>query len=175
MEVFLTFAMTMKKQRKFFIVFLTFCACTGSLTEEQRKAVKEDMAAHKITRVTDAEITEAAFAKGRSLVDQLAALRSDTVREDSMISASQHRIRFSFPGDQKSSEIETQIVQAFLEVEDHDAGDNIQKSRRADNSESDSILYSKPVYTVSQQKHKLKGVWNIWLSRKALILAMNKK
>jgi hypothetical protein len=159
----------------FAITVLLVAACTGTLTEEQRKSMKEQMELHKIKRVTDAEITEAAFKRGRDVAQALAYAKSDSAKVDSIVRSHHGRIVFSFPGDKTSTRLENEIVAAFLETQDIDAGDNVQKVRRQDNAESDSLLYSKPVYgTLNEKSHQLIGVWNIWLSRKALILSMGK-
>src|SRR6218665_1426712 len=47
------------------LIILT--ACGGKLTDEQRKAIKESMQQGQIRRVSDADITEAAFAYGRNV------------------------------------------------------------------------------------------------------------
>ncbi|HEY3429299.1 MAG TPA: hypothetical protein VGK39_01400, partial [Cyclobacteriaceae bacterium] len=58
---------------RFFLIFLWLIvvACGGSLTDEQRKKMKEAREQQAIVKVTEAEITEAAFAKGRSVIAQL--------------------------------------------------------------------------------------------------------
>lgn len=150
-------------------------SCTRSLSDEQRKAVKEDMAAHKITRVTDAEITEAAFASGRSLVSSIEKFKGDSARIDSMISANEGKIRWLVPGSAGASAIEQQLIDAYIIADAGGQIDNVQKIRGSE-GDSDSLLYSKPVLISHGDKgDELVGVWNIWLSRKQLIRAMNKK
>ena len=81
-----------------------FVACTGSLTEEQRKAVKEDMESHEIKKVSDAEITEAAFAKGRELTETLEKHKNDSSKIDSVVRANNGRIRWLVPGSSNALE-----------------------------------------------------------------------
>lgn len=150
-------------------------SCTGSLTEEQRKAVKEDMESHEIKKVSDAEITEAAFAKGRELIATLEKYKNDSTRVDSVVAANNGKIRWLIPGSSKNAlAVEQQLIDAYIASASGEAQDNVQKIRRNDGTQSDSILYSKPV--VVKQKDGtdvLTGVWNIWLSRKELIRAMD--
>jgi hypothetical protein len=156
------------------ILLLLIIGCTGSLTEEQRKAVKEDMENHEIKKVSDAEITEAAFAKGRELITTLEKQKNDSSRIDSIIAANNGKIRWLIPGSSNALEVEQQLIDAYIASASGEAQDNVQKIRASDGTPSDSILYSKPV--VVKQKDGtdlLTGVWNIWLSRKELIRAMD--
>lgn len=149
-------------------------ACTGSLTEEQRRAVKEDMESHAIRKVSDAEITEAAFARGRQLITQLETAQSDSAKLDSIMNSSAGKIRWLVPGSSNALEVEQQLIDAYIASAATDVQDNIQKIRGSNGTQSDSILYTKPV--VMKQKdgtEVLAGVWNIWLSRKELIRGMN--
>ena len=57
---------------------LFIVGCTGSLTEEQRKAVKEDMESHAIRKVSDAQLTDAAFSRGREIIAQLEEAKGDS-------------------------------------------------------------------------------------------------
>lgn len=157
-----------------FVFVGLLCSCTGSLTEEQRKAVKEDMESHAIKKVSDAEITEAAYAKGRALSSLLEASKNDSVVIDSIVRAHNGRIRWSVPGGKDGLAVEQQLIEAYISSATGDMQDNIQKIRASDGTQTDSILYSKPVLKKQPDgTDVLTGVWNIWLSRKELIRAMN--
>ena len=58
------------------LIFLVvvLIACGGSLTDEQRKRMLEASEQQAIVKVTDAEITEAAFSKGRAVMTGLTSL-----------------------------------------------------------------------------------------------------
>lgn len=158
------------------IIFAAILAvgCTGSLTEEQRKAVKEDMESHAIKKVSDAEITEAAFSKGRSMIALLESYKNDSTRIDSLIDANNGKVRWLVPGSANALEVEQQLIEAYVASASGDAQDNVQKIRTTDGTQGDSILYSKPVVIKRQDgTDVLTGVWNIWLSRKELIRAMD--
>jgi hypothetical protein len=43
------------------IILLLITACSGTLTDEQRKKIKENMAHGEIKKVTESEITDATF------------------------------------------------------------------------------------------------------------------
>lgn len=155
----------------FYILPLFMVCCTGSLTEEQRKKVKEDMENHAIRKVTDSELTEAAFAKGRALVAQL---ESDSLKRDSIVQGSAGKIKWMVPGASTANVIEQQLIDAYIEAASGGAQDNVQKIRGKDGVDTDSILYSKPVLIKQEDgTDVLTGVWNIWLSRKELIRSMD--
>ncbi len=46
------------------ILFFILSACGGSLSDEQRKQMREQMELQKIMRVTEVEITESALENG---------------------------------------------------------------------------------------------------------------
>src|SRR6185295_7826554 len=50
-----------------FLSFLTLCSCGGSLSSDQRKKIRANMEAKSIKKISDVELTEAAFNYGRSL------------------------------------------------------------------------------------------------------------
>jgi hypothetical protein len=158
-----------------FVLVVLFLSCEGRLSDEQRKQMKEQMDLHKIKRVTDAEITAAAFEKGRSVIRSFEAAGHDSTKIDSILKSYGGKVRWIVPGKGNALALEQQLVDAYLADESGSVQDNVQKLRNAE-GESDSLLYTKPVITrMDDGVEKLEGVWNIWLSKKELILAMNKK
>jgi hypothetical protein len=158
------------------LLLLIVCGCGGSLSDEQRQKMKEQMELHKIKKVSETEITEAAFARGRELVQKLNIVKNDSARLDSMIKAEHGKVRWLVPGKSNALEIEQQLIDAYIAAESGAQQDNVQKIRGADGEESDSILYTQPVLSkLSDGAERLDGVWNIWLSKKQLILAMDRK
>lgn len=161
--------------RYWILAIVVFASCEGKLSDEQRKRMREQMELHKIKRVTATEITEAAYAKGRSLMNKLESFRNDSTKIDSMIKSNDGKIRWIVPGKGNILELERQLVDAYIADESGTLQDNVQKMRIG-NIETDSILYTKPVVTkTADGSDRFEGVWNIWLSQKQLILAMDKK
>jgi len=157
----------------FLFTVLTLVACEGRLSDEQRKKMREQMDLHKIRKVTDMEITEAAYKKGREVMTHIQ--KGDSVTIDSIVKASEGSIHWVTPQTKNAHLLEQQLVEAYLNSEAGPTQDNIQKFRNG-TVESDSILYSYPVVAKrSDGVDELKGVWNIWLSKKQLILAMPKE
>ena len=85
-------------------------ACGGSLTDEQRKKMLEAREQQAILKVTDAEITEAAFAKGRAVMETL----TKPTQADSVSAVAQVKIHWLTPGGGDALEIEQQLIEAYL-------------------------------------------------------------
>lgn len=157
------------------VILFVLAACGGTLSDEQRKKMKEQMELHKIRKVSEAEITEAAFSRGRQLAATLEGFHGDSLKIDSLNRTEGGRIHWMVPGKTTALALEQQLIDAYLASPDAPLQDNVQKIRNPA-GDSDSILYSKPVVTkAADGTERLLGVWNIWLSQKQLILAMKKK
>ncbi len=146
---------------------LSLFACGGSLTDEQRKKMLEASEQQAIVKVTDAEITEAAFAKGRSVME---GLTSNSVA-DSVEKVTGVKIHWLEPGTANGLEIEQQLIDAYINsvIEGTSLQDNVQKIG------TDSMLYTKAVVlTRPDSSVEIKGTWNIWMSKKQLILSMGR-
>ncbi len=129
----------MRYKAYLFLFILT--ACGGSLTDEQRKKLKGGMELNAIKKVSEAQITEAAFAMGRSLA---AMLEKTTLGNTRLIDSLQriHKIRILAlqPGDSMLLAIEKQIVEAYV------AGSGlVQLDDNIQHLGTDSLLYTKPV------------------------------
>jgi hypothetical protein len=157
------------------LLLLVLMACGGTLTEEQRKAIKNEMNTQRIQKVSEAEITEAAFAKGRRMVE-LASASKDSASPDSVQVVEGQTVRYCQLASKNLTDIERQLMEAYIDAEA--AGnleDNIQNIRSEDGL-TDSILYTKPVVTKnSEGDEKLTAMWSVLLSKKDLILSMDKK
>jgi hypothetical protein len=156
--------------KKLFISsLLVITACGGSLSDEQRKQMREASEQQAIVKVTDAEIMEAAFAKGRSVMSLLKDNNPDTSKV-----ASQEVVEIHWLGAGKTHglEIEQQLIDAYLNslLSGTPLQDNVQKIG------TDTLLYTNPVVlTRADSSIEIRGTWNIWIAKKELILAMNKR
>jgi len=151
------------------LVFGVLIACGGTLSEEQRKKLKEGMELNTIKKVSDAQLTEAAFDMGRTLaaVIEKSSIR-DKKRIDSLQVAYKIRILPLQPGDSMLLEIERQIVEAYT------AGTN--QVTLNDNIQSlgpDSLLYTKPVMKqLANGAVEFKYALGIHLSKKQVVLSI---
>jgi hypothetical protein len=156
-------------KKLFVISFALFTACGGSLSDEQRRQMREASEQQAIMKVTEAEILDAAFAKGRSVMTRLTENNPDTskVSTEEIV-----RIHWLAPGKAHGLEIEQQLIEAYLNslLTGTPLQDNVQKIGE------DSLLYTNPVViTRADSSIEIKGTWNIWMSKRELILAMGKK
>lgn len=157
------------------VFFAFLVSCGGSLSDEQRKEMKQKMEENKIVRVTDVEITEAAFSEGRETVAKLDSLASDSSLLDSFLEESQGRIHFLKPGGTEMHVLETQLIDAYLADPSGAFQDNVQEVRNAQGS-ADTLLYTKPVTKkLADGREELIGVWNIWLPKKELIVEISRQ
>jgi hypothetical protein len=150
------------------ILFLA--GCEGRLSNEQRQKIKEDMNQHQIVKVTDAEITEEAFAQGRKVMMAIDKKNDNAKTIDSLANANQVKIKWLVPGASNALEIERQLVEAYL-ASSINGGmeDNVQRL------ETDSLLYTHPVTEkMPDGSETVKGIWCIRLSKKELILGMHR-
>ncbi|GHN00063.1 hypothetical protein WSM22_15520 [Cytophagales bacterium WSM2-2] len=96
------------------------------------------MAAKSIKKISDAELTEAAFAYARNIAGILNKRGNSQVLLDSVEKAFQVQIVFMNSGNSNLRGVEKRIVEAYTSA-GTDPGDNIQKMG------NDSLLYSKPL------------------------------
>lgn len=158
--------------RKFGLVLMIvgILSCGGTLTEEQRKKMHEAAEQQAIVKISDAEIIDAAFAKGRSVLGDLSPKTADSLAKTQNID-----IHWLAVGSKTNSAMEQQLLDAYLDAYINSAisgapmRDNVQKIGQ------DSVLYtSVVVLTRPDSTIEVKGTWNIWMSKKQLILGMKK-
>jgi hypothetical protein len=142
---------------------LLFISCGGGLTDEQRKKIKEEMETNQIKRVSEAELVEHAYAKGR----ELTKLLIDSTIVDSLSRANQTKIKWVNTNSTDATDIENQLIEAYINSFAGGETDNVQKIG------TDSLLYTVPI-TIKRADgiKELKGIWSIYLSRKQLILSL---
>jgi len=122
------------------LLLVLIFSCTGTLTDEQRKKMKENMEMNEIKKATDAEITEAAFLFGRQtalIIQKRDKTLSNQSFLDSLSQALEVEIFALQSENQNLRGVEKQLLEAYKsEVQ---SSDNIQKMG------PDSLLYTKPL------------------------------
>jgi hypothetical protein len=122
------------------LLLVLIFSCTGTLTDEQRKKMKENMELNEIKKATDSEIIEAAFQFGRqtaSIIQKRDKTLSNQPFLDSLSQALHVEILAIQSGNQNLRGVEKQLLEAYTsEVQ---SSDNIQKMG------PDSLLYTKPI------------------------------
>lgn len=130
-----------KTMKRFLFLLVMLSSCGGSLTDDQRKKVKEDMELYSLKKVSDAEITETAFVLGRSFAEAIEKSASDNSKVIDSLQQNFHvKIIPLQSGDSMLMEIEKQIVEAYITGSGQvQLNDNVQRLG------ADSILYTKPI------------------------------
>lgn len=155
-------------------IFLWLCilivACQGKLTEEQKKELRDGMKASEIVKISPAEITEAAFAYGRKIaedVKQLTDLQNPNIDE----LEDQYGVTI-FALEQRDSlllTIEQQLIEAYASAKSADLTDNIQKIG------TDTLLYTTPIMsTQSDGSIQFDYALGIKMPLKMVIFSRNK-
>lgn len=140
-----------------------FFSCGGGLTDEQRKKIKEEMETSQIKRVSEAQITEAVLVQGRELFSML----EKNQNADSLAKARKVVIHWLEPGGSHATEMESQLIEAYLTDLTGGTLDNVQKIG------TDSLLYTIPVVEKqADSSDVVKGIWSIYFSRKQIVLAL---
>jgi len=152
-----------------FITLIFLFACGGTLSEEQRKKLKEGMELNTLKKVSDAQLTEAAFDMGRKLAMIVQKFSTDDKKRiDSLQEAYKIRILRLQPGDSLLLALEQQIVEAYT------AGSN--QVPLNDNIQSmgvDSLLYTKPVMKqLPNGEVEFKYALGLHLSKRQVVLSI---
>jgi hypothetical protein len=139
--------------------------CGGSMSDEQRKQMLEAREQQRIQKISEAEIMDLAFIKGREVLADLPHLESTHV--DSLGRIQGVKIHWLAPGASNGLTIEQQLIEAYINsvIEGTPLQDNVQKIG------TDSLLYTKAVVIMRPDSSvEVKGTWNVWMSKKQLIL-----
>ncbi|GCC51137.1 hypothetical protein SanaruYs_13570 [Chryseotalea sanaruensis] len=155
----------MKKIRFGCLVILSVVAisCGGGLTDEQRKKIKNEMETNQIKKISEAEITEATMTNGR----RLAEILKTSVRADSLAQAENVKIKWLQAGQEDVTDMERQLIEAYLTQLTGGSMDNVQKIG------TDSLLYTVPVIVKREDGvDEVKGIWSIYFTRKQIVLGI---
>lgn len=154
------------------ILALIMTGCGGTLSDEQRKKLREGMEDQEIKMIPDGEIVTASLEEGRSIFAALEKIAFDSVKSDSVARLHKARIRWLKAGSPGGMEVEKQLIQAYvIGAETGSTQDNIQKVRNGTSSESyDTLLYSRPVLTpLPDGAVNVQGVWSIYMAKKNIV------
>ncbi len=171
-------------------LMLLLLACNGGLTDEQKKALKEEYDQREVKRVTPGELTDAIFEQGNAIADTLQQLFSTKEREDnlwhtSVITAEdeplldslnrKYKVHIKWIGAETGSDtpvmmaMEKQLLDAYLF--DTENGREVRKN--VQKIDEKSFLFTQPVLlAATTDSSKLWGMWSITLLQREIILAL---
>src|SRR5688572_12877984 len=118
------------------ILLVALVSCTGSLSDEQRKRIKESMEQGEIKKFSEAQITEAAIQYGDSVLAALGKRDTELTKEVLWDSVFNVEIILLQEDNPNLRDIERQILSAYLNGGGSD--ENIQKMG------TDTLLYTMP-------------------------------
>lgn len=150
------------------LVFVFLFGCQAKLTDEQKKELREGMDANKIVKISEAEITQAAFSFGRKIADEVKQLPNLSNPELERLEKAYKVDIFPLaPGDSLLLAIEQQIIEAYTSAKGLDLTDNIQKIG------TDTLLYTHPVLsTRSDGSVQFNYALGIRMPKKEVILSI---
>ena len=159
------------------VPLLALASCGGSLSDEQRKQIKEGIEMQKIVKVSDSEIMTEALDKGKAVFSELEKSGFES-RLDSLGASQKVVIRFITPGPGNGRAIEQELIDAYInDIAGAGLPENIQKVWTSDQKEDyDSLLYTRPqVEKRPDGVEELKGIWSIYMARKDVVIAISRR
>lgn len=162
-------------KKAYLLVLILLLGCGGSLSDEQRKKLREGVDNSKIVRLSDSEIVMSSLEQGRSIFQSMESRGFKPDAIDSIENQYRVRVKLITPGSHDALEVESQLIEAYVVgAETGSLPDNIQKLGVTDNQDQyDSLVYTKPQVTpLSDGSVKVEGVWNIYLAKKDVVRAI---
>lgn len=122
---------------------LALISCNGKLTDEQKRKIREEREESKIKKISEADMTEAAFAYGRKITD-IIERRDNSLSNQKLIDSIEVAFGVEIismqPNDSTLRAIEKQIIEAYTS-----GGSGVTLSDNVQKMGKDSILYTKPL------------------------------
>lgn len=156
---------------------LALASCGGSLSDEQRKQIKEGIEMQKIVKVSESEIMTEALDRGKAVFSELEK-SGFAAGLDSLGASQKVEIRFITPGSGNGRAIEQELIDAYInDIAGTGLPENIQKVWTSDQKEDyDSLLYTRPhVEKRPDGAEELKGIWSICMARKDVVIAISRR
>ena len=147
---------------------LVLFGCGGSLSDEQRKKLREGLDEQKIVRLSDSEIVTSSLELGRSIFQAIESRGFSPDAIDSVEHRHHVKIRFTTPEAGNALAVEKQLIEAYIVgAETGSVDDNIQKIGVTGHEQYDSLMYTKPqVKPLPDGAVKVEGIWSIYLAKK---------
>ncbi|MCB0486910.1 MAG: hypothetical protein KDC99_00440 [Cyclobacteriaceae bacterium] len=150
---------------------LVLVGCGGSLSNEQKKQLKEGMEANQIKKISEAEIMDAAFKLGRKISEEVTHAGPENLSEATRRLEAEHHVKI-YPlqqGDSLLLQIEQQLIEAYTSADPNlELTDNVQKIG------TDSLLYTVPVMEkVEGEAMQFKYALGVRMPQKEVILSIN--
>jgi len=148
-----------------FISLFIFISCGGSLSKEQRQRIRENMKTGEIKKLSDADVTEAAFDYSRNIAKIISTNNNHNVL-DSLEKKYNVQIVFMDANTKDLRAVEKQIIEAYNSSSTA-LDDNIQRIGK------DSLLYTKPfMKELPDGSMKFEKALGIRMTKKEIVLSI---
>lgn len=126
-----------------FFGLLVLVSCNGKLSDEQKRKIREEREESKIKKISEADITEAAFSYGRR-ISEIIERRDNTLSNQKLIDSLENTFHVEIislqTNDSTLRTVEKQIIEAYTS-----GGRGVTLSDNVQKMGEDSILYTKPL------------------------------
>lgn len=158
------------------ISLVVLMSCGGSLSEDQRKRLHEGMEQQKIVKISDSEIVSAAMEQGRAFYTAIEKVSFDSTKIDSIAKVFNVKVIQLDINNANAKAMEKELLDAYISAAaTGDLPENIQKIKMPNETDYDSLIYSKPIVKVTKDGvENVTGIWNIYLAKKQVIIAASK-
>ncbi len=152
------------------LLYILLVACQAKLTEEQKKELRDGMKASQIVKISEAEITDAAFRYGRQIASEVQKLQDIKNLQIEEIADHYNVIIYPLaPGDSLLLSVEQQLIEAYTSAKAFELPDNIQKIGK------DSLLYTAPIVsTLPDGSTQFEYALGVRMPLKTVILSISK-
>lgn len=157
------------------IGILFLAACGGKVSDEHRKKMLESMQENKIVKITEAEILATALQEGKQILQDLQKGNPSSEHIDSIADHYSIKVKFLVPGDETASELEQQLIEAYVMGAVTGEQDNIQPLTSTTGSGYDTLLYAAPsIKKLANGIDSLAGIWNVYIPKKNVVKQITK-
>jgi hypothetical protein len=125
----------------FVLSLLVFVSCNGKLTDEQKRKIREEREESQIKKISDADITEAAFEYGRTItniIEKRDKSLSNKNLIDSLEDAFDVEIISMKTDDSTLRSVEKKVIEAYAS-----GGSSVTLSDNVQKMGKDSVLYTR--------------------------------
>ncbi|MCK6616872.1 MAG: hypothetical protein L6Q51_04435 [Cyclobacteriaceae bacterium] len=160
--------MMMPRVLLLFLFILT--ACSGGLSDEQRRQLREAQQQQAIQKIPEAELLGEALDRGRKIVSMLQVQQPRPQQLDSISKVYQAVIRWRELSASSAHDIEQQVIEAYLAA----AGSGVPVADNVQRIGTDSLLYTMPLTRYRPDSVlEVAGVWSIRMAIRDVVRGMN--
>lgn len=151
------------------VILLALFGCGGSLSDEQRRQLREAQEQQAIRKIREADLLAETFTRGRILTQLIQDQKPEALPLDSISNANQVVIRWHGLDAFDALDIERQLIEAYVVAASTGSAiaDNVQRLG------ADTLLYTMPVTRYRPDSVlEVEGMWSIRMATRNVVLGM---